>query len=152
MGKIFSGDERELDPASWSVPEILRQEGWKNYALPRGEAPGKQAPRRLRILGVSTKTRSQFLPQVPAIAESGFPDYIYASWFGLLGPAGADATLVQRVNTEMNKLLASPAIAERILKLGIEPQPLSVAAFGELLRVEAERTARVIKISGAKAE
>ena len=45
-----------------------------------------------------------------------------------------------------------PAIAERILKLGIEPQPLSVAAFGELLRVEAERTARVIKISGAKAE
>lgn len=44
MGKVFSGDERELDPASWSVPEILRQEGWKNYALPRGEAPGKQAP------------------------------------------------------------------------------------------------------------
>jgi iduronate 2-sulfatase len=44
MGKIFSGDERELDPASWSVPEILRQDGWRNYALPRGEAPGKQAP------------------------------------------------------------------------------------------------------------
>ncbi|MFM7750714.1 MAG: sulfatase, partial [Opitutaceae bacterium] len=44
MGKIFSGDERELDPASWSVPEILRQEGWRNYALPRGETPGKQAP------------------------------------------------------------------------------------------------------------
>jgi len=44
MGKIFSGDARELDPASWSVPEILRQDGWKNYALPRGAAPGKQAP------------------------------------------------------------------------------------------------------------
>jgi iduronate 2-sulfatase len=44
MGKIFSGDERELDPASWSVPEILKQDGWKNYALPRGDAPGKQAP------------------------------------------------------------------------------------------------------------
>jgi len=44
MGKIFSGDERELDPPSWSAPEILRQDGWKNYALPRGEAPGKQAP------------------------------------------------------------------------------------------------------------
>ncbi|MSU51755.1 MAG: iduronate-2-sulfatase [Opitutus sp.] len=44
MGKIFSGDERELDPASWSVPEILRQDGWKNYALPRSESPGKQAP------------------------------------------------------------------------------------------------------------
>jgi iduronate 2-sulfatase len=44
MGKIFSGDARELDPASWSVPEILRQEGWRNYALPRGDAPGKQAP------------------------------------------------------------------------------------------------------------
>ena len=44
MGKIFSGDERELDPASWSVSEILKQDGWKNYALPRSEAPGKQAP------------------------------------------------------------------------------------------------------------
>lgn len=44
MGKIFSGDERELDPASWSVPEILRQDGWKNYALPRSDTPGKQAP------------------------------------------------------------------------------------------------------------
>jgi iduronate 2-sulfatase len=44
MGKIFSGDERELDPASWSVPEILRQDGWKNYALPRSEGAGKQAP------------------------------------------------------------------------------------------------------------
>ena len=44
MGKIFSGDERELDPASWSAPEILRQDGWRNYASPRGEGSGKQAP------------------------------------------------------------------------------------------------------------
>lgn len=44
MGKVFSGDEREEDPASWSVPAVLRAEGWKNYALPRGEGPGKQAP------------------------------------------------------------------------------------------------------------
>lgn len=44
MGKIFSGDERELDPISWSGPEILRQDGWKNYVLPRSEGAGKQAP------------------------------------------------------------------------------------------------------------
>lgn len=44
MGKIFSGDERELDPASWSAPEILREDGWRNYASPRGEGTGKQAP------------------------------------------------------------------------------------------------------------
>lgn len=44
LGKIFSGDERELDPASWSVPEVLRREGWRNYALPRREGAGKQAP------------------------------------------------------------------------------------------------------------
>jgi iduronate 2-sulfatase len=44
MGKVFSGDERELDPVSWSVPEVLRREGWKNYVLPRSDAPGKQAP------------------------------------------------------------------------------------------------------------
>jgi iduronate 2-sulfatase len=44
LGKTFSGDEREEDPASWSVPATLRAEGWKNYALPRGEGGGKQAP------------------------------------------------------------------------------------------------------------
>jgi iduronate 2-sulfatase len=44
MGKIFSGDERELDPVSWSGSEILRQDGWKNYALARSEGAGKQAP------------------------------------------------------------------------------------------------------------
>ena len=44
MGKIFSGDEREIDPASWSVPEILKQAGWTNYALPRSDASGKQSP------------------------------------------------------------------------------------------------------------
>ena len=44
MGKTFSGDEREEDPASWSVPATLRAEGWKNYALPRSEGTGKQAP------------------------------------------------------------------------------------------------------------
>lgn len=44
MGKVFSGDERELDPRSWSVPEVLRAEGWKNYALPRSTGAGKQLP------------------------------------------------------------------------------------------------------------
>lgn len=44
LGKTFSGDEREEDPASWSVPATLRAEGWKNYALPRSEGSGKQAP------------------------------------------------------------------------------------------------------------
>ncbi len=44
MGKVFSGDERELDPVSWSVPEVLHGEGWKNYALPRSAGAGKQMP------------------------------------------------------------------------------------------------------------
>jgi iduronate 2-sulfatase len=85
MGKVFSGDERELDPASWSVPEILRQEGWKNYALPRGEAPGKQAPYEAadvpdegysdgKLAALAVKTLEQF-------AGSGTPFFLAVGFF-----------------------------------------------------------------------
>jgi iduronate 2-sulfatase len=110
MGKIFSGDERELDPASWSVPEILRQDGWRNYALPRGEAPGKQAPweaadvpddgysdGKLAALAVETLGRLKaeakpfflavgfFKPHLPFNAPKRYWDLHYPAKFALPG-------------------------------------------------------------------
>jgi tripartite-type tricarboxylate transporter receptor subunit TctC len=107
---------------------------------------------RVRILGVSTKERSRFLPDTPAIAQSGYPEYIYGSWFGLLGPANANKAEVQRINGEMSKILTTPAIVERLAKLGIEAAPMTPEAFSQVLRADYDRTARIVKISGAKAE
>jgi len=105
---------------------------------------------RVRMLAVTPQKRSTFLPQLPTIAESGYPSYSYESWFGLLGPAGMPRAFVERVNTEMGKLLKEPGILERLSRIGIEPLALSPEAFEKLLRADYERLSRIVKLSGAK--
>ena len=107
---------------------------------------------RIRLLGVTTAKRSKYLPEVAAIAESGLPGYEFDSWFGLLGPAGVPRAEVERVNAAVGQLLKSPAVLERLDKQGIDPQALSPDEFARLLRGDFERMAKVVKISGAKAE
>jgi tripartite-type tricarboxylate transporter receptor subunit TctC len=120
--------------------------------LPSIAASALVKEQRVRILGVSTQKPSQFIPGAPAIAQNGFPDYIYGSWFGLLGPAKANRQLVQRINAEMGKILATPAMDQRLEKLGIDAGAMTPEAFEQLLREDYKRMAHIIKISGAKAE
>lgn len=107
---------------------------------------------RVAMLAVSPSTRSIFLPNVPTVAESGYPGFDYGSWFGLLGPAGIPRAASERINAEMGKLLKAPVIQERLAKIGIEPLALSSAQFEKLLVEDLERVERIVKISGAKAE
>ncbi|MCF8167755.1 MAG: tripartite tricarboxylate transporter substrate binding protein [Rhodoferax sp.] len=107
---------------------------------------------RIRLIGVTSPKRSKYLPDVPAIADSGLPGYQFDSWFGLLGPAGMATAEVARVNAAVAKLLKDPIILERLDKQGIEPQAMASADFGKLLAVDYERMAKVVKASGAKVE
>ena len=107
---------------------------------------------RIRLLGVTSAKRSKYLPDVPALAESGLPGYEFDSWFGLLGPAGVSKAEADRVNAAVGALLKSPVILERLDKQGIEPQAMSNDDFARLLKVDFERMARVVKASGAKVE
>ena len=107
---------------------------------------------RIRILGVTSKKRSKYLPDVPTIAESGLPGYQFDSWFGLLGPAATPAAEINRVNTAMAKLLKDPVVLERLDKQGIEPLAMSNADFAKLLAMDYKRMAEVVKASGAKVE
>ncbi len=106
---------------------------------------------RVRLLAVTAHERSQFLPQVPIMAET-FPGYVYESWFGLLGPAGTPRAVIGRVNTEMTKLLADQTIRARIAKLGLEPRSMSPEAFERLLREDYDRVVGIMKQSGITAE
>lgn len=106
---------------------------------------------RVRVLAVTPTSRSIFFPDSPTIAESGYPGFNYGSWFGLLGPAGIPRAAVDRINGEMGKLLKTPAIMERLAKIGIEPLALSPAQFEKLLTEDLERIERIVKVSGAKA-
>ena len=107
---------------------------------------------RIRILGVTSKKRSKYLPDVPTIAESGLPGYQFDSWFGLLGPAATPTAEINRVNAAMAKLLKDPVVLERLDKQGIEPLAMSNADFAKLLAVDYKRMAEVVKASGAKVE
>ena len=107
---------------------------------------------RVVLLAVSPSQRSIFFPNLPTVAESGYPGFNYGSWFGLLGPAGIPRAATERINTEMNKLLKLPVIDERLAKIGIEPQALSPQQFEKLLVEDLERVEKIVKISGAHAE
>ena len=102
---------------------------------------------RMRLLGVTSKNRSAFLPGVPAIAES-LPGYEFDSWFGLLAPAGTPGTVIERINTEVAKLLKDPVILQRLAAQGVEPRPLSPEAFERLIRDDYEKMAKLVKAVG----
>ena len=107
---------------------------------------------RIRLLGVTSPKRSKYLPEVPAIAESGLPGYAFDSWFGLLAPAGVTKAEADRVNAAVGTLLKSPVILERLDKQGIEPHAMGNDEFARLLKADYERMAQVVKASGAKVE
>jgi tripartite-type tricarboxylate transporter receptor subunit TctC len=102
---------------------------------------------RLRILGVTSREASAFLPGVPPVAET-LPGYEFDSWFGLLAPAGTPRAAVERINAAVAKLLRDPVILARLAGQGVEPRALSPEAFARLTREDYEEMAKVVKAVG----
>src|SRR6266513_5441572 len=102
---------------------------------------------RMRLLGVSSKRRSAFLPGVPPVAES-LPGYEFDSWFGLLAPAKTPKAVIARINAAATKLLREPVILARLAGQGVDPRPLSPEAFERLIREDYEDMAKVVKAVG----
>jgi tripartite-type tricarboxylate transporter receptor subunit TctC len=103
---------------------------------------------RIRLLGVTSRGRSAFLPEVPAIAASGVPGYEFDSWFGLLAPSRTPRPVIERINAEVAKLLANPVVLGRLASQGVEPRPLSPEAFERLIREDHEDMAKLVKAVG----
>lgn len=101
-------------------------------------------------LAVSSAQRSSLLPNVPTVAEQGVPGFDYTLWVGLWGQAAMPASLVNKINADVNKALASPDLAERLTKLGTLPMKMSAADFSAYVRREIEDTAKVLKAAGIK--
>jgi tripartite-type tricarboxylate transporter receptor subunit TctC len=99
-------------------------------------------------LGVSSAQRSSLLPDVPTLAEQGVPGFDYTLWVGLWGQAAMPAELVNKINADVNKALASPDLADRLTKLGTIPMKMSSAEFAQFVRKEVEDTAKVLKAAG----
>jgi tripartite-type tricarboxylate transporter receptor subunit TctC len=107
---------------------------------------------RLRALGVATTKRIALLPDLPTIAEAGVPGFEATQWYGVLAPAATPKDIVAKIHGEIVKFLKRPDTAEKMSGEGAEPVGSSPAEFGEHIRAEIQRWAKVIKASGARAE
>ena len=107
---------------------------------------------RIRALAVTTAKRTPLAPDLPTIAESGLPGFDISTWFGIFVPAGTPRDVVAKLHAEFTAALAMPDVRERMLSLGAEPVGNSPAQFADYIRAEADKYARVIKASGAKAD
>jgi len=104
---------------------------------------------RLRAIAVTSATRSPLLPEVPTIAESGFPDFDVQSWFGLTAPAATPKPIVDRLNAELQKVLAMEDVQKRLLDLGASRAPGTAADMDAFIAAEVKRWREVVKASGA---
>ena len=103
--------------------------------------------KRLRALAVTSPKRFPGLPDVPTIAELGYPSYDFSSWFGILAPAGTPKPVVDRLQAEVVKALKDPSVLEKLGNFEIFGS--TSEEFGSFLRVQIDKTAQIIKTSGA---
>ena len=107
---------------------------------------------RMRALAITTAKRSAIAPDIPTMAESGYPGFDVTTWYGLMGPAGMSRDLVLRLNAEVNKALASSDVRERLGRLGLESASLTPEQFTAFMRDEQVKFAKIIKAASITAE
>jgi len=106
---------------------------------------------RIRPLAVTSIRRSAVLPEMPTLDESGLKGFEAVAWNGLAGPAKVPAEVVDRLSGAVRKVLGNPEVRERLKSEGSDPVGSTPAEFARFIRDEIAKWAKVIKLSGAKA-
>jgi tripartite-type tricarboxylate transporter receptor subunit TctC len=105
-----------------------------------------------RAVATTGSKRAALMPEVPTIAESGYPGYEALNWYGFLGPAKMPKDLVERLNREIVRALANPEAVAQMHKTGVEPQSSTPAEFARYIEREYHTWAKVVKEAGIKAQ
>jgi tripartite-type tricarboxylate transporter receptor subunit TctC len=115
------------------------------YYIPLAAAAAALANKDLLVLAVSSPQRIPLLPDVPSVAEAGYPDAEFRFWSGLSAPAKTPRAIVDKLHDVTEQALAIPALREKLAKLGVSPQPMSVDDFGKFFRDDLAATVQLAK-------
>jgi tripartite-type tricarboxylate transporter receptor subunit TctC len=107
---------------------------------------------KLRALATLTPGRVANAPEIPTIAEAGYPGMEVLTWYAILGPAKTPAAIVSRMNHELSRVMFEPEVRERLATIGAEPMKSSPAELTAFMRGEFQRWAEVVKAAGIRAE
>ena len=107
---------------------------------------------RLKGLAVGSLKRTKAIPELPTVAELGYPGYEAGSWFGILAPAGTPRPIVARLNKEVVEALARPELAERLSSEGAEPATNSPEQFAAFIKADVEKWAKIAEVAGVVRE
>jgi tripartite-type tricarboxylate transporter receptor subunit TctC len=103
---------------------------------------------KVRALAVSGRERAAQLPEVPTLAEAGYPDLVVNTWFGIAVPAATPAEIVQRLNQEILAAVQSPEVTARFEELSFAPAPMTTAETQRFIQTEIERWRPVVAAAG----
>jgi tripartite-type tricarboxylate transporter receptor subunit TctC len=115
------------------------------YFIPLAAAASALASGKLNVLAVSTDKRSPLLPNVPTVAEAGYPGAESSFWVGLSAPAQTPLSIVNKLHDATEKALQVPAVKDRLAKLGIAPVIMSVSDFGKFFKQDFDSTLQLAK-------
>lgn len=107
---------------------------------------------RLRGLAVTTANRTAAYPDLPTVAEAGVPGFEVAPWAGYIAPAGVPKAIIARLNVELNKALAVPAVREKLIDMGLEPRGGTAEEFATFVRKEVAKWTDVAKRANVRVE
>jgi tripartite-type tricarboxylate transporter receptor subunit TctC len=107
---------------------------------------------KMKAIAVTSGKRALALPDLPTVQESGFPGYDVTSWNGMLAPAGTPGDIIRRLNTEFNRIIATPEMKKRMIENGYEPVGGSPEKFGDFIRAEIAKWAPVVKAANIRVD
>ena len=107
---------------------------------------------KLKALATSGRVRSGVLPEVPTLAEAGVPGYESTIWLGLMAPTGTPRAVLRKLNAEVAKIVARAEVRAEWARQGAAPLAMGQDEFSQYLRDDIEKWARIVKISGARAD
>jgi tripartite-type tricarboxylate transporter receptor subunit TctC len=106
---------------------------------------------KVQALAVSGSQRATALPEVPTIAEAGYPSATYNFWIGVFVPSKTPSPVIERLDREIAAAVESPVLKERLARIGVDPMPLDRARFAKLIQDEYALNTEVAKAAGVKA-